>query len=64
MNERRASAATGKFRTEISADAESPSICAGINRHEAGDARVLRERGREPPCPEFCVVHREVHGEA
>ena len=44
--------------------AKSPSRCAGLNRHEAGNARVLRERSSEPLGPEFCVVHREVYGEA
>jgi len=48
----------------ISMSALSPSQCAGINRHEAGNARVLRERSSEPLGPEFCVGHREVHGEA
>ncbi len=38
--------------------------CAGINRHEAGNVRVLRERSSEPLGPEFCVAHREVCGEA
>jgi hypothetical protein len=38
--------------------------CAGINRHEAGNERVLRERSSEPLGPEFCVAHREVFGEA
>jgi photosystem II stability/assembly factor-like uncharacterized protein len=38
--------------------------CAGINRHEAGNGRVLRERSSEPLGPEFCVAHREVFGEA
>jgi hypothetical protein len=44
--------------------AQSPGRCAGINRHEAGNGRVLRERSSEPLGPEFCVVHREVCGEA
>jgi len=43
---------------------KSPMQCAGLNRHEAGNARVLRERSSEPLGPEFCVGHREVHGEA
>jgi predicted permease len=38
--------------------------CAGINRHEAGNERVLRERSSEPLGPEFCVRHREVISEA
>jgi hypothetical protein len=38
--------------------------CAGLNRHEAGNERVLRERSSEPLGPEFCVAHREVCGEA
>ena len=44
--------------------AKSPTQCAGINRHEAGNARVLRERSSEALGPEFCVGYREVHGEA
>jgi hypothetical protein len=44
--------------------AKSPLQCAGINRHEAGNERVLRERSSEPLGPEFCVAHREVCGEA
>jgi len=44
--------------------AKSPMRCAGINRHEAGNERVLRERSSEPLGPEFCVAHREVFGEA
>src|SRR5260370_31680103 len=43
---------------------KSPMQCAGINRHEAGNERVLRERSSEPLGPEFCVAHREVIGEA
>jgi hypothetical protein len=43
---------------------KSPMRCAGINRHEAGNARVLRERSSEPLGPEFCVGHREVISEA
>jgi hypothetical protein len=38
--------------------------CAGINRHAAEDERSLRERGSDPLGLEFCVGHREVHGEA
>jgi hypothetical protein len=51
-----------KYRPPI--DALSPMQCAGINRHEAGNERVLRERSSEPLGPEFCVAHREVFGEA
>jgi hypothetical protein len=29
--------------------------CAGINRHEAGNERVLRERSSEPLGPSFAV---------
>jgi len=43
---------------------KSPMQCAGINRHEAGNERFLRERSSEPLGPEFCAVYREVHGEA
>src|SRR6202049_2735432 len=39
-------------------------LCAGINRHEVENARVLRERTSDPPGPEFCAEHREVHSEA
>jgi hypothetical protein len=38
--------------------------CAGINRHEVGNERVLRGRISDPLGPEFCVMHREVHCEA
>jgi hypothetical protein len=38
--------------------------CAGINRHEVENARVLRERTSDSPGPEFCAAHREVHSEA
>jgi hypothetical protein len=48
----------------LSVVAKSPMQCAGINRHEAGNARVLRERSSEPLGPEFCGAHREVFGEA
>ena len=41
-----------------------PVGCAGINRHEAGNERFLRERSTEPLGPEFSAVYREVHGEA
>src|SRR4029077_2460159 len=40
------------------------SLCAGINRHEVENARVLRERTSDSPGPEFCAGHREVHSEA
>ena len=39
---------------------KSLSVCAGINRHEVGNERVLRGRSSEPLGPEFCVMHREV----
>ena len=38
--------------------------CAGLNRHEAEEEEASRERTSDPLGPEFCVVHREVHGEA
>jgi hypothetical protein len=38
--------------------------CAGLNRHEAENAKFSRERISDLLGPEFCVVHREVHGEA
>src|ERR1019366_10651583 len=38
--------------------------CAGLNRHEAENAKFLRERISDPLGPEFCVGYREVHGEA
>jgi hypothetical protein len=38
--------------------------CAGINRHEAENARVSRERSSDPLGPEFCTVYRKVHREA
>src|ERR1700740_734680 len=47
MDERR------KVCTEISFHAKSPMQCAGLNRHEAGNERVLRERSSEPLGPEF-----------
>jgi hypothetical protein len=53
-----------KLMINFSAGAKSPTQCAGINRHEAGNARVLRERSSEPLGPEFCVAYREVRGEA
>ena len=34
---------------------KSPTQCAGINRHEAGNARVLRERSSEPLAPSFAL---------
>ena len=43
---------------------ENGNSCAGINRHEVENARVSRERASDPLGPEFCVGHREVHGEA
>jgi len=39
-------------------------LCAGINRHEVENVRVLRERSSDPLGPEFCVGHREVNDEA
>jgi hypothetical protein len=43
---------------------EWSEVSAGINRHEAGNERFLRERSSEPLGPEFCAVPREAHGEA
>jgi len=43
---------------------KEPLQCAGINRHEVGNERVLRGRISDPLGPEFCVMHREVHCEA
>jgi hypothetical protein len=37
---------------------------AGINRHEAGNERVLGEKSSELLGHEFCVARREVFGEA
>jgi hypothetical protein len=51
-------------KERLSFDDKSPMQCAGINRHEAGNERVLRERSSEPLGPKFCVAHREVFGEA
>src|SRR5450755_2151160 len=38
--------------------------CAGINRHEAENAKFSRVRSSDPLGPEFCVGYREVHGES
>jgi len=38
--------------------------CAGLNRHEAEEEESSRERTSDPLGPEFCVGHREMHGEA
>ncbi len=38
--------------------------CAGLNRHEAENAKFLRGRSSDPLGPEFCVEHREVRSEA
>jgi hypothetical protein len=43
---------------------KSPFQCAGINRHEAENAKFLRVRSSDPLGPEFCVGYREVHDEA
>jgi hypothetical protein len=45
-------------RTRLRND-KSPSVCAGINRHEGEDERALRERSSEPLGPEFCTALRE-----
>ena len=34
----------------------SPSQCAGLNRHEVGDERASRERTSDPLGPESCAV--------
>jgi hypothetical protein len=44
--------------------AKSPFQCAGINRHEAENAKFSRVRISDPLGPEFCVGYREVHSEA
>ncbi len=49
-----------EFYAPVIVGVTSPSRGAGINRHEAGNERVLRERSSEPLGPEFCVLHREV----
>ena len=41
-----------------------PLQCAGLNRHEAEEEESSRERTSDPLGPEFCVGHREMHGEA
>jgi len=43
---------------------KSPYQCAGLNRHEAENAKFLRERTSDLLGPEVCAGHREVHGEA
>ena len=40
------------------------AIALPDNRHEAENEKFLRERTSDPLGPEFCVGHREVHGEA
>src|SRR5258708_7243677 len=50
--------------TRAARSSDSRFLCAGINRHEVENERVLRGRSSEPLGPEFCVVHREVYGEA
>ena len=44
--------------------AKNPLQCAGLNRHEAENARFLRGRTSDLLGPEFCVGYREVQGEA
>ena len=39
-------------------------LCAGINRHEVENERVLRERSSDPLGPKFCAGCREAEGEA
>jgi hypothetical protein len=39
-------------------------LCAGINRHEAENVRVLRERVSDLLGPEFCTRLRKVPSEA
>jgi hypothetical protein len=54
----------GSVYTKPSGRTQNGNPCAGINRHEAENARVLRERGSDPLGLEFCVRCREVSGEA
>jgi hypothetical protein len=35
---------------------KSPLRCAGLNRHEVENERVLQERNSEPPGPESCAA--------
>src|SRR5882762_3253913 len=39
-------------------------LCAGINRHEVENVRVLRERISDLLGPEFCTRRREAFSEA
>src|SRR5947207_15184210 len=41
---------------ELVAVAKSRFQCAGINRHEVKNERVLQERSSEPPGPESCAA--------
>src|ERR1017187_582082 len=50
--------------TDTMLGVQNGNPCAGINRHEAENARVLRERGSDRLGLEFCVRCREVSGEA
>jgi len=43
---------TGTFQT----GATSRLRCAGLNRHEVENERVLQERTSEPPGPESCAA--------
>jgi len=54
----------GWVYTDPEAASQNGDSCAGINRHEAENARVLRERGSDLLGLEFCVRGREVSGEA
>ena len=53
------------FQSDIPLVGKSPMQCAGINRHEAGNERVPRERSSEPLAPSFalhtarCVAKRK-----
>ncbi len=46
-------ASRGQWVEVIWSESQNDNSCAGINRHEAENARVSRERGSDPLGPEF-----------
>src|SRR5256886_15631321 len=49
-------ALTSGCRKPATVDEKSPLQCAGLNRHEAENAKFLRERSSDPLGPESCAA--------
>jgi hypothetical protein len=49
---------------DVTAECGEAVSCRSCEQYEAEEEETLQRRSSDPLWPEFCVGHREVHGEA